>query len=184
MTSVLRAYSEKYKDLTPDTLIDGIEKEVAGEVLWNSHHKNGTDVSVMPLSLNGINRILQYAQVKTEYVRSFKDEEAKNDIISHLKTGNAVIIEVRKKDRYTGKLSKKWTNSVHTLVLLGVMDGETVLVGDPANRNGGSGSGRIKKTTFDDLFRFMWSCTSTTNGMYYEGQDSDGGYIKILSKEN
>lgn len=51
----------------------------------------------MPLSLYGISSILKSSGVDNNYVRTYTDSEAKHDIISHLKTGNSIIFEVRQK---------------------------------------------------------------------------------------
>ena len=50
----------------------------------------------MPVSLYGINKILNNNGIQTEYVRRFSDAEACQQIISHLKTGNPVVIEAKK----------------------------------------------------------------------------------------
>lgn len=50
----------------------------------------------MPVSLYGINKILNNNGIQTEYVRRFSDAEACQQIISHLKTGNPVVIEAKR----------------------------------------------------------------------------------------
>ena len=39
----------------------------------------------------GISKVLNYAGIKTKYVRTFTNKKAEKQILKHLKTGNAVL---------------------------------------------------------------------------------------------
>ena len=133
----------------------------------------------MPLSLYGISSILKSSGVDNNYVRTYTDSEAKHDIISHLKTGNSIIFEVRQKNSRTGKRTKRWTNSYHTMVLLGVLTNGKVLLCESVDRSWYNGGQRLKIVDLSDIMEYMFPCTSFSESMYYNGASSDGGYIKI-----
>ena len=174
LTTVLRAYLPEYKDLMPYNTQEEIEKEVFGEDAWTDNYSKS---SKMPVSLNGINEILNAKMIPSEYVRSFEDESAKADIASHLRTGNPVIVTVGMKNRETGKSDTRWSNSYHTIVLLGIKGDDTVYVGDSVNRKGNSG--RIKEASLSDIINYMFPCTGISSSRYFSGRDSSGGYVKV-----
>ena len=58
-----------------------------------------------PITLYGITQALHHMGVKAEYVHRFTDDEARKDILSHLQTGNPVVIEVGRKNYYTGMVA-------------------------------------------------------------------------------
>lgn len=129
----------------------------------------------------GISSILEKHDVTVDYVRTYSsDEEASADILSHLKTGNPVIFEVRQESNKTGKKSSRWTNSYHTMVLLGVLTNGKVLVYDPVDKNWKNNGNRITITDLSDVMEFMFPCTKMDKAMYYNGAASDGGYIKVF----
>lgn len=174
LTTVLRAYLPEYKDLMPYNTQEEIEKEVFGEDAWTDNYSKS---SKMPVSLNGINEILNAKMIPSEYVRSFEDESAKADIASHLRTGNPVIVTVGMKNRETGKSDTRWSNSYHTIVLLGIKGDDTVYVGDSVNRKGNSG--RIKEASLSDIINYMFPCTGISSSRYFSGRESSGGYVKV-----
>lgn len=183
LATVLGAYSKAYPNVTPDQIIDGVEKKVAGNEAWTRHHVTKSAGSAMPLSLSGISDILDYGGVPHKYIRTFKKESAKEDILSHLKTGNPVLFEVRKRSNITGKKDSKWTSSVHTMVFLGVYTNGKILVSDSVNHNWYSGGQRAKIAEIDDLMEYMYPCTSFDTKTYFKAISSDGGYMKINEKE-
>lgn len=180
LTSVLGAYNPVYADILPSEVIDGPEKDTVSRQAWNREHVERSLPRQMPLSLYGITSILNKHGVTADYVRTYNsDEEASADIISHLKTGNPVIFEVRQKSNITGKKSSRWTNSYHTMVLLGVLTNGKVLIYDPVDKNWDNNGNRITITDLSDVMEFMFPCTEIDKAMYYNGASSDGGYIKI-----
>lgn len=179
LATVLGAYSSEYANASPDQIIDGIEKKVASNEAWTRQHVIKSAGTAMPLSLSGISDILAYAGITHEYIRSFDKETAKQDILSHLRTGNPVLFEVKKKSNITGKKDSKWTSSVHTMVFLGVYTNGKILVADSVNHSWYSGGQRAKIAEIDDLMEYMYSCTSFDTNTYFKAISSDGGYMKI-----
>lgn len=181
LTSVLGAYNPDYAGILPNEVIDGPEKDTVSPDAWNREHKERSLPKQMPLSMYGISSILEKHDVTVDYVRTYSsDEEASADILSHLKTGNPVIFEVRQKSNKTGKKSSRWTNSYHTMVLLGVLTNGKVLVYDPVDKNWKNNGNRITITDLSDVMEFMFPCTKMDKAMYYNGAASDGGYIKVF----
>ena len=126
----------------------------------------------MPVSLYGINKILNNNGIQTEYVRRFSDVEACQQIISHLKTGNPVVIEAKK---------GKWANSYHTMVLLGLTDTGNAIIGDSANRTGFGSKQRVKYESVSNLIKHMFACSvsGAKSANCYFGSSSGGGYILV-----
>lgn len=183
LTSVLGAYNPVYAGILPSEVIDGPEKDTVSAEAWNREHKERSLPRQMPLSLYGITSILEKHGVTVDYVRTYKESEAADDIIAHLKTGNPVIFEVRQKSNKTGKKSSRWTNSYHTMVLLGVLTNGNVLIYDPVDKNWKNNGNRITITDLSDVMEFMFPCTEFDKAMYYNGASSDGGYIKVFDTE-
>ncbi len=111
------SHNDNYSGILPSSVIDGVEKQFTSNKDWTREHVNRSLRGQMPLSLYGISSILKSSGVDNNYVRTYTDSEAKHDIISHLKTGNSIIFEVRQKNSRTGKRTKRWTNSYQTMVL-------------------------------------------------------------------
>lgn len=179
LASVLGAYNNRYSGILPSEVIDGPEKSTVPNSDWNREHVERSLRKQMPLSLYGISSILSKYEVSNEYVRTYEEEEAREDIFSHLKTGNPIIFEVGQKNNITGKRSKRWTNSYHTMVFLGALTNGKVLLYDAIDRSWYKGGNRVKIIELDDVMRFMFPCTKFSESMYYNGAKSDGGYIKI-----
>ena len=181
LTSILNGYAEGYEDKSPPEVMDSLEREVIGDMKWLDHHHNGNDGRAMPMTLNGINICMNTAGVHTEYVPSFDRESMKEDILNHLATGQPVLIEINKTNQLTNITDGYWSSSVHTVILAGI-DGDQVIVADPANVSRGSGRGRIKKTSLDFISQYMWSCTEEPDRFYWAGKKYGGGYIKVYSE--
>lgn len=182
LATVLGAYNEDYEGIKPNEIISGIEKKYADPKAWSREHEIHSLRYQMPLSLHGISSLLTKGNVSNEYVPFFTYNEARADIIDHLKTGNPVIIEVRQKSSKTGKTSRRWTNSYHTMIFLGLYTDGRVLLCDSVNRSWYDGGQRYKTVTIDDVMEYMFSSGRTTTSYYYDGASSDGGYIKIYDE--
>ena len=182
LATVLGAYSKDYEGIRPNEIISGIEKKYADPGAWSREHEKHSLRYQMPLSLHGISSLLAKGNVSNEYVPFFSYDEARADIISHLKTGNPVIIEVRQKSSKTGKRSRRWTNSYHTMIFLGIFTDGRVLLCDSVNRSWYDGGQRYKTVTIDDVMEYMFTSKRTTTSYYYDGAASDGGYIKIFDE--
>ena len=180
LATVLGAYNSNYSGILPSTLINGPEKELTTDKDWKREHVNRSLKQQMPLSLYGISSILKSSGVNNDYVRTYTEAEARTDILTHLKTGNPIIFEVRQKNKQTGKSNKRWTNSYHTMIFLGVLTNGKVIISDSVDRSWYNGGQRLKIVELSDLMRYMFPCTAFSESMYYDGARSDGGYIKIF----
>lgn len=179
LATVLGAYNDNYTGVLPSSVIDGVEKQYTSNKDWTREHVNRSLRGQMPLSLYGISSILKSSGIDNNYVRTYTESEARRDILSHLKIGNSIIFEVRQKNNRTGKKTKRWTNSYHTMVLLGVLTNGKVLLCDSVDRSWYNGGQRLKTVELSDIMEYMFPCTTFSESMYYNGASSDGGYIKI-----
>lgn len=179
LTTVLSGYNENYAHARPDHIIDTLEKKYADPKAWSREHEQKTLKRQMPLSLYGMSTLMTKANVANDYIPSFHYQEARADIISHLRSGNPVLFEVRMKNHRTKKSSKRWTNSYHTMVFLGAFTDDQVLLCDSVDRSWYDGGQRYKIVSIDDVMDYMFPSTKSTSKMYYDGAASDGGYIKI-----
>lgn len=188
LANMLKAYALGYADATPDSVIAGIERQVAGEEAWTENHVTKELADQMPVSMYGISQILSAAGVRNMYVAKFdaiNDTIAREDIVVHLKTGNAVVYEVKDKNRYTGKADGRWAKNFHTLTMLGYFVDGRVMVCDTAGRswykasNGYHGGQRFKIVDLSDAMSHMFTCTNTPSSIYFKGTTKAGGYIKV-----
>lgn len=172
VSTVLSGYANM--KMGPIYMTESIERNLFGTE-WQANYSKSQSKQ-MPVSLYGITKILDRYGVPNEYVRQFDQVSAMQQITNHLKTGNAVVIEVKK----VGS-DDKWSNSKHTLVLLGMTDTGYAIVADSADRADHFGNQRrIKYATVMELVQYMFSCTNTTStAAYYTNEASCGGYILV-----
>lgn len=182
LTTVLSGYSKKYANYTPKKTYTILEKKVFGTRVWKSNYKKSLR-SQMPVSLYGISKVLKACGIKNKYVRYFKDAQAIRQITNHLKTGNAVVIEVNNHQQKNGKISSKydsrWSSSKHTMALLGLTNNGKVIVADSANRSWSGSRQRIKFATVSHLVKYMIPCKSSSTSCYYTSVRVNGGYILV-----
>ncbi|MCI5943561.1 MAG: Ig-like domain-containing protein [Eubacterium sp.] len=183
LATVLGGFHKAYEGISPSSVIDGPEKTVVNPEAWEKEHVIHSLKRQMPLTLYGISSILKHYSVENDYVRTFKKRDGREDILDHLRTGNPVIIEVRQKSNVTGEKSQRWTNSYHTMVLLGVLTDNRVLLCDSVDRSWYDEGERLKIISLDDVMEYMYSCTKFSDTMYFSGAASDGGYIKVYGKK-
>ena len=179
VTTVLTGY--KGEGYTPALMIEVIEKNLFGSAYTTNYSKS--DSEKMPLSLYGISQVLSSQGINNQYVRSFDDVQALNEITQHLKTGNPVVIIVKDKNRSTGKKDTTWASSgsKHTMVILGLTDTGMAIVADSANRASTFGTcGRLKYTSLVSLIPYMFSSSNVTStAAYYTKESACGGYILV-----
>lgn len=169
--------------VTPVQMIESVEPQVFGNKSWTNNYKKSYK-NQLPLSLNGISKIFRYYGVETRYVRSFSDSSARNEIVRHLKSGQPVIFVVSKKNRATGKKTSKWTNSYHTMAMLGITDTGKIIVADSVNRSSFGSWQRIKLAGINELIHYMFSCKKYKDSNYWGGASSSGGYLLVYTKKN
>lgn len=177
VTTVLTGYTGL--GFTPAYMVEAIEKNLFGSEYKTNYQKS--DSNKMPLSLYGISRVLSAYGINNQYVRSFSDAQALAEITQHLKTGNAVVIEVKNYNRSAGKIDTTWANSKHTMVLLGLTDTGMAIVADSADRTSTFGNcRRIKYASLVSLIPYMFSSSNVTStNAYYTTESACGGYILV-----
>ncbi len=182
LTCVLTGYTKKYKNYTPEKTRKRLEKKVFGTAAWSANYSKSLSAQ-RPVSLYGMTKILNYCHVPSRYVRTFTDQKAVKQITRHLKSGNAVIIEVnnhkQKNGVYSASYDTKWALSKHTMVLLGLTKKGKVIVADSATRSWSGKKQRIKFTTVEQLVQYMIPCKSKSKDLYYKNTDVSGGYILV-----
>lgn len=182
LTTVLSGYSKKYKNYTPDKTYKVLEKKVFGTRSWKANYRKSLGAQ-RPVSLYGISRVLSYCKISNRYVRYFSDKKAVSEIKAHLKTGNAVVIEVNNRRQKNGRIvsgyTNRWSNSKHTMVLLGMTDTGKVIVADSAQRDWSGKKQRIKFAKMEELIKYMIPCTITSNSLYFKSTGGSGGYILV-----
>ena len=185
LTTVLSGYTKNYAKYTPAKTRKLLEKKVFGTKKWKANYNKSLSRQ-MPVSLYGISRVLNYCKIPSKYVRYFKDTKAVKEIENHLKTGNAVIIEVNNHKQKNGKISSayttKWATSKHTMALLGMTDTGKVIVADSAYRSWSGKKQRIKYTTMKELVQYMIPCKVTSKSYYYTSVAASGGYVLVNVK--
>ena len=182
LTTVLSGYTKKYKNYTPQQVRDIVEKKALGTAVWNSNY-NKTIMKQMPVSMYGISRVLNYAGIKTKYVRTFTNKSARKQIKKHLESGNVVVIETNNRTQHNGRFSSttttRWSRSKHTMVLLGLTDTGKVIVADSSQRNWSGQNQRIKYTTVKEIVKYLIPCTSSVKTSYFSSTANSGGYVLV-----
>ena len=174
LTAVLRAYVLECSQWTPYETVTIAEKSVVGNEAFKKNYSKKLPKQ-MPITFNTITKILNKYGIAHQYVDSFNsDKKVKEDIVAHLRTGKPVIYVISQHNRATGKKTDKWTGSYHTMLMIGIDGNNNVLIGNPA------GSQRFQIVSLDEMINYMWSCTKTPNGKYWNGKPRCGGYIKIM----
>lgn len=183
LTTMLRGWSEKYRDLRPDDTITRVEKTHFSKLAWYANYLRPMPV-MMPVSLYGISCILSSEGIPNRYVRSFADNEAAAEIRSHLLSGKPVIIETSRMRRHEGKIAdrrdNKYTGSNHTQILLGMTPAGKVIFADSADRKWSGSRQRLKEAALEDMIDYMFpqKFTSDTH-KYFPCRSKTGGYILV-----
>ena len=183
VTTVLTGY--KGLNITPSYMVEAIEKNLFGSEYttnYKKYKKSSSKDKSMPLSLYGISSVLSAYGINNQYVRSFNDVQALEEITQHLMTGNAVVIEVKNYNRSTGQKDTTWANSKHTMVLLGLTDTGMAIVADSADRSSAifGNCKRVKYASLVSLIPYMFSSTNVTStDVYYTKESACGGYILV-----
>lgn len=194
LATVLSGYKGYKKG--PAYVVEAIEKKVFKTKAWTDNYSKASS-GQMPMSLYGISRILTYYQIPNTYVRNFpgtmdennniadndaSDILAYKEILKHLKTGNPAVIVVSSVNRKTGIKDKLWSNSYHTMVLLGITSSGKAIVADSANRSPAvfGKKQRVKYTSLKSLIPYMFSSVNIrSSALYWSGKNSCGGYILV-----
>ena len=107
-------------------------------------------------------------------------------ILKHLKTGNAVVIEANNRTQINGRFSarttRRWALGKHTMVLLGLTDDGRVIVADSAQRTWSKKKQRIKYTTVKEIVKYLIPCKSSARTYYFSSTAASGGYVLVNTK--
>lgn len=183
LTTVLSGYKSRYATYTPNTTRFVLEKAVFGKSAWKKNYSKSIN-GQMPVTLYGISRILKKCGIRNKYVSSFSsDNKVYKVLTSHLRKGEAVVIETNNRRQKNGRISSsydsKWARSRHTMVLLGLTENGNVIVADSANRDWAGGSQRIKLASLKDLIAHMVPHSPSGKSLYYNGSKCYSGYILV-----
>lgn len=138
LTTVLAAFVDRYRELTPDRTISEAERKHFPEKVYEENYGK-VMARQMPVSLYGISVILKKEGVSCQYIGNFEDVAAQTQIMEHLYKGKPVIIETsrmrRKGKRIVRFFDKKYAGSYHTMILLGIDEEGQVVFTDSATRD-------------------------------------------------
>ena len=173
LTTLLNATVPELADHTPDKIISEVQKSVFGEEVFNKNF-NKKMKNQMPVTMYGITQILDEYKIEHKFVYKFDNNSAITEITEHLKTGNPVMITLRRKNGNT-----KWAGTVHTLLLIGLDPDGNAIVCDSANKLWSGINQRVKFGSVEELVKFMWSSNELSTSAYYDGRKGTSGYILI-----
>lgn len=167
-TTLLTSRVPQFVNYKPNDVIAKIEPKVFSKSAYKKNYSKKMKAQ-RPLSFYGMTRIMKKYNIKYKHVYKYKKNNAKKEITAHLKTGNPVLINVKK---------GKWANSYHTMLLLGITERGKIIIADSADREWSGKNQRIKYGTLDELMKDMWSGVRSTS-VYWNGRKNCGGYILI-----
>lgn len=183
LTTVLAAYSENCRKLTPDKTIEEIERVCldAGQVKKNYSRPVSRQ---MPVSLFGISTILKTYGIANRYIGSFQDGKALLQMKEHLYRGCPVIVETSRIRRRKGRIAsindRKYAGSYHTLILLGFNERGRVLFTDSADRAWAGNRQRLKEAPLDEMINYMYPQKNPADDhVYFSRRKNTGGYILV-----
>lgn len=97
----------------------------------NKYLKSVTNAIKCPISIWAGTKLLDNEGIKYTWVKgALNTKDTYDDILSHLKRGNPVIVSLSKDNR-AGKEDKRYTNYAHYSLLIGVTDGGNAYMLDP-----------------------------------------------------
>lgn len=184
LTTILAAFVDRYKGLTPDKTISEVERKHFPKEVYEGNYGK-VMARQMPVSLYGISVILKREGISCEYVGSFEDKNAEKQIIEHLQKGNPVIIETsrmrRKGKRIVRFFDKKYAGSYHTMILLGVNEEGKVIFTDSATREWAGEQQRLKQAEISELISYMFPQKNVDDRhLYFSRKKNTGGYILVF----
>ena len=182
LTTVLNATVPKYKNYTPDMVIEKVIRPVVGEKAFKKNFSKSPSRQ-MPIGLKGITKVLKANGVRCKYVHEYTKKSAQKEIKEHLKSGNPVI--------FTLSYSFYCSNN-HTMCMLGLDDRGQIIVGDSIRSTAGKwgkynrlvkfntkkdpDSSKIKNVC--KYFKYSLKDASKV-GYYYDGKKGNIGYVLV-----
>ena len=184
LTTILAAFVDRYKGLTPDKTISEVERKHFPEEVYTENYGK-VMARQMPVSLYGISLILKKEGVSCEYIGDFEDKAAEKQMMEHLYKGMPVIIETsrmrRKGKRIVRFFDKKYAGSYHTMILLGVNEEGKVIFTDSATREWAGEQQRLKQAEISELISYMFPQKNVDDRhLYFSRKKNTGGYILVF----
>lgn len=182
LTTVLNATVPKYKNYTPDMVIEEVIRPVVGEQTFKANFSKKLRKQ-MPIGLKGIAKVLEANGVQYKYVHEYTAKSAAKEIKAHLESGNPVIFTVPK---------SVYSSGVHTMCMLSLDKNGRVIVGDSClgsakkwgknnrlikfNTTSSSSSSKISK-----VCKYFNASTKKVDkvGDFYSGRKGNIGYILV-----
>jgi len=171
LTCVLNMKVPSLASYTPDMTISLVENKVLGEEIYRKNYDRPVEKQ-MPVSMYGASKILSAFDVDHEYVPSYNEGDAVNEIRDNLEKGNPVIIIV-------GESDGKWSEYSHVMLLIGLNEQGDAIVCDTYDREWAGENQRIKFAHVEELVGYMWSEQKEPEGVYWGKSGGISGYILI-----
>ena len=182
LTGVLNATVPKYKNYTPDMVLEEVIRPVVGKASFNYNFSKPL-MKQMPISLKGISKVLTANGVRNKYVYKYTQKSARKMIKKHLKNGNPVIFYMSK---------STLTPNTHAMVMLGLDKNGRVITGDSVHRSAGmwGANNRLvkfnttkdpKSTTVANLVKYFTSSTNSISLVkdFYNGRAGNNAFILV-----
>lgn len=182
LTAVLNATVPKYKNYTPDMVIEKVIRPSVGEKAFKANFSKSLKRQ-MPIGLKGIAKVLEDNGVQYKYVYQYTAKSATKEITAHLESGNPVIFTVPK---------SVYSGGVHTMCMLSLDKNGRVIVGDSImgsakkwgknnrlvkfNTTSSSKSSKVSK-----ICKYFNASTKSVDnvGYFYSGRKGNIGYILV-----
>lgn len=186
LTAVLNATVPKYKNYTPDMVIEKVIRPAVGETAFKKNFSKKLSKQ-MPIGLKGITKVLKANGVRCKYVHKYTKKSAQKEIKEHLESGNPVI--------FTLSYSFYCSNN-HTMCMLGLDKDGKVIVGDSIRSTAKkwgkynrlvkfSTKSNPKSNTVKNICKnFKYSLNDASKvGYFYDGKKGNIGYV-LVWKDN
>ena len=182
LTAVLNATVPKYKNYTPDRVLEEVIRPAVGKESFNYNFRKPL-MKQMPIGLKGISKVLTANGVRNKYVYKYTKASAIKTITAHLRRGNPIIFYMSK---------STLTPNTHAMVMLGLDKNGRVITGDTVHRSArawGANNRLIKfnntsdakSTTVKNLCRFFTSSTNSIKNVkdFYNGKQGNNAFVLI-----
>ena len=185
LTTVLNAVVPSLKTVTPDSIIENVERPLFGDEAFYKNYKAGMSKGDMPISLWGMTKIFDYYGVRYSLPSADKSQHI-DQITNHLKNGNPVIVT------FANGGAKGLSASIHTIVLIGIDSKGYVIIADSVHKKsanwGSDGLIKTGKVTVNDMYSYItsygdWSVASNNynkdSGHIFYKNRTDKGFLLV-----
>ena len=182
LTSVLNATVPKYRNFTPDMVLEEVIRPVVGKNVFRANFSKPLEKQ-MPIGLKGISKVLTKNGVRNKYVYKYTKKSATKEITEHLASGNPVIFY---------QSNSVLTPTTHAMIMLGLDDNGRVITGDTVHRPASlwgknnrlvkfNTTKSAKSTTVKNVCRYFNASTSSISKVadFYNGQKGNVAYVLV-----